>query len=195
MKKLKEQFKKDFEQASNVKLSFDITQLESNQPHIRHRMRPLHKGLIFASAGLALALVVAAIPLSVMMLAPKSDSVKLARRRYNVNEIEIAKSNTFERLNDVQYPNLNHPLLSDISEEENNAYSNFTNLTYHSLVDTSKEDNMSYCAVGLYSVLNEMTASVSRDDLKDRLNNLSFINIQLKAFFLFIIINLYYNQI
>lgn len=172
MKKLKEQFKKDFEQANNVELSFDVTQLESNQPHIRHRMRPLHKGLIFASAGLALALVVAAIPLSVMMFTPKSDSVKLARRRYSVNGIEIAKSNTFERLNDVQYPNLNHPLLSDISEEENNAYSNFTNLTYHSLVDTSKEDNMSYCAVGLYSVLNEMTASVSRDDLKDRLNNL-----------------------
>lgn len=176
MKKLKEQFKKDFEQANNVELSFDVTQLESNQPHIRHRMRPLHKGLIFASGGLVLALVIAAIPFTITMFAPKSESVKLARRKYNVNEIEIAKSNTFNKLNDVTYPNLNRPLLSDISEEENSAYSNFANLTYHSLVDTSKEDNMSYCVVGLYSVLNELTASASRDDLKDRFNNLLGLN-------------------
>ena len=176
MNKIKEQFKKDFEQAHNVDLSFDLNQLEPNAPKQRYRMRPLHKALIFASGGLVLALAIAAIPLSMWMLAPKSTSVKLARRNYSANEIEIAKSNTFNKLNDVYYPNLSRPSLSDISEEERNAYSNFASLTYHSLVDTSKEDNMSYCVVGLYSILNELTASASRDDLKDRFNNLLGLN-------------------
>ena len=172
MNKIKEQFKKDFEQANNVELSFDLNQLEPNAPKQRYRMRPLRKALIFASGGLVLALAIAAIPLSIWMLAPKTESVKLERRKYDVNEMNVTKSNTFNKLNDIYYPNLSRPSLSDISEEEKCAYRNFSNLTYHSLVDTSKEDNMSYCVVGLYSVLNELTAAASRDDLKERLNNL-----------------------
>ncbi|MCR5514657.1 MAG: serpin family protein, partial [Bacilli bacterium] len=52
-----------------------------------------------------------------------------------------------------------------IGNDEREAYDSFSNTTYHSLVNTSKQDNMSYSVVGLYSNLNELANASSRDDL------------------------------
>ena len=57
-----------------------------------------------------------------------------------------------------------------------NAYNNFTNRTYHAVVDTSNNDNMSYAAVGLYSLMNEMYGSISREELKNDFDNLLGLN-------------------
>ena len=176
MDEFKEQFKKDFEESSNTNLSFDTTQLEPNNIADKHKARSYRK-LVIVSV-----VVVAVVSLTVggafaLGIFRTEESVKSYNRRYSLNEIRIAESNTFKKLNTVSYPNGERPIaLSIISEEENKAYNNFSNLTYHSLVDTSKKDNMSYSVVGLYSIINEMTNATSKEELKEKFNTLLGLN-------------------
>ena len=148
MDELKKQFKKDFEESSNTNLSFDTTQLEPNSGKSKHKIKPYKLALIVTTAVIVS---IIAFPFSVMFFASLriKDSVNTFNRSYSLNEIRIAESNTFKKLNDVIYPDGKEPLVSKISEVEKEAYNNFSNLTYHSLVDTSKTDNMSYPVTGL----------------------------------------------
>ena len=175
MDELKEQFKKDFEDSNNVDLSFDVTQLEPNSRKTKHKIKPYKLGLII-TASIIVAIV--AVPASVILLSALriEESVRTYNRRYSLNEIRIAESNTFKKLNTISYPNENRPTLMKTSEEEKAAYNNFSNLTYHSLVDTSKKDNMSYSVVGLYSAMNEMACAVSREELKTQFDTLLGLN-------------------
>ena len=185
MDELKKQFKQDFEDSSNVELNFDVTQLETNIKKAKHKIKPYklgkHKikpyklGLII-TASVIVAIV--AVPASVIIISSLrvKESVKTNNRRYSLNEIRIAESNTFKKLNTVSYPNGDKPFETRLTEKEAKAYNNFSNLTYHSLVDTSKKDNMSYSVVGLYSVINEMTNATSREELKEKFNTLLGLN-------------------
>ena len=103
-------------------------------------------------------------------------SVKAYKRSYTLNEIRVAEQNTFRKLNNVSYPNQAYPKSNELNDSEIEAYSLFSNKTYHALVDTSKDDNMSYATIGLYSLLNEMVGASSRDELKDQLNSLLGLN-------------------
>ena len=175
MDEFKEQFKKDFEESSNTNLSFDTTQLEPNNVSDKHKARPLMKLIVaFVAVVVVASLTVGgAFALGIFRT---EESVKTSNRRYSLNEIRIAESNTFKRLNTVSYPDGNAPSPIRTTEEENKAYNNFSNLTYHSLVNTSKKDNMSYSVVGLYSIINEMTNATSREELKEKFNILLGLN-------------------
>jgi len=182
MDNLKEQFKKDFGESCNMNLSFDTAQLESNNRHSKHKVRPYKLGLIIASAVAAAIVIVPACAIFISALRIK-DSVKAYKRSYSVNEIRIAESNTFKKLNSISYPNGSEPIVMETTAEEKAAFNNFSNLTYHSLVNTSKKDNMSYSVVGLYSVINELANAASREDLKIKLNNLLGLNETSRAAF------------
>ena len=175
MDEFKEQFKKDFEESSNTNLSFDTTQLEPNNVSDKHKARPRMKLIVASVAVVAVAslIVGGAFALGIFRT---EESVKTSNRRYSLNEIRIAESNTFKKLNTVSYPDGNAPSPIRTTEEENKAYNNFSNLTYHSLVNTSKKDNMSYSVVGLYSIINEMTNATSREELKEKFNILLGLN-------------------
>ena len=175
MDELKKQFKQDFEESSNVNLSFDTTQLEPNSRKSKHKIKPYKLALIFTTAVIVS---IIAIPASVIFFSSLKikESVKTSNRRYSLNEIRIAESNTFKKLNTVSYPDGSAPSPIRTTEEESKAYNIFSNLTYHSLVDTSKKDNMSYSVVGLYSVINEMTNATSREELKEKFNTLLGLN-------------------
>lgn len=116
--------------------------------------------------------VVAAIPLTSCKVIKTEESVKEYKRAYRFNEIKIAEQNTFKKLNNVSFPNGERPTQSQISDTEKEAYDNFSNLTYHALVDTSIEDNFSYATIGLYSLMNEMYGAASRDELKTQMDSL-----------------------
>ena len=175
MNELKKQFKQDFEQSSNVDLSFDTTQLEPNGNANKHKARPRMK-LIVASAALVGVVSLAIGGAFAVGIFRTKESVKTFNRSYSLNKIRIAESNTFKKLNDVAYPDGGKPLVTKISGAEKEAYNNFSNLTYHSLVDTSKKDNMSYSVAGLYSIINEMTNATSRVELKEKFNALLGLN-------------------
>lgn len=175
MKEIKEQFKKDFEESNNVDLSFDTNQLENNTKKNRHYVKPYKKALIITSSILVAVIVIAFIPFATVLFRVE-ESVRSYNRKYTLNEMALAESNTFKKINEVSYPSGTEPVFSRISSGEKEAYSNFSNLTYHSLIDTSKKDNMSYSIVGLYSVMNELTYAASREDLKTRLNTLLGLN-------------------
>ena len=175
MGEFKEQFKKDFEESSGTNLSFDTTQLEPNSNADKHKARPRMK-LIVASVvvvGVASLVIGGAFAVGIFRT---NESVKAFNRRYSLNEIRIAESNTFKKLNTVSYPDGSGPSPIRTTEEESKAYNNFSNLTYHALIDTSKKDNMSYSVVGLYSVINEMTNATSREELKEKFNTLLGLN-------------------
>jgi len=175
MDELKEQFKKDFEASSNVELNFDLTQLEANTKKVKHKIHPVKMRLVITFSIIFIIIAVPAGAFFISSLRTK-ESVKSYNRRYSLNEIRIAESNTFKKLNTVSYPDGSGPYPIRITEEEKEAYNNFSNLTYHSLVDTSKKDNMSYSVVGLYSVINEMTNATSREELKEKFNALLGLN-------------------
>ena len=171
MDKLKEQFKADFEKSDKPELSFDLRQLEPNTKKTKHHVRP-YKAIIitFASImGVLLALPAAAF---IAMSLRIDESVKFNNKNYSMNQLKIAESNTFKKLNDVTYPNGQRPVEAVMRNDEEAAYSSFCDATYHSLVNTSKQDNMSYSVVGLYSNLNELANASSREDLSNRLNEL-----------------------
>ena len=100
------------------------------------------------------------------------ESVKAYKKSYRINEIRVAESNTFRKLNNVTFPGGETPTRSDINDLEKESFANFSNLTYKSILKTSKSDNLSYSTVGLYSLLNEMVGSASREDLRQDLNEL-----------------------
>ena len=171
MDKLKEQFKADFEKSDKPELSFDLRQLEPNSKKTKHHVRP-YKAIIitFASiVGVLLALPAAAF---IAMSLRIGESVKFNNKNYSMNQLKIAESNTFKKLNDVTYPNGQRPVEAVMRNDEEAAYSSFCDATYHSLVNTSKQDNMSYSVVGLYSNLNELANASSREDLSYHLNEL-----------------------
>lgn len=171
MDKLKEQFKADFEKSDKPELSFDLRQLEPNTKKTKHHVRP-YKAIIitFASImGVLLALPAAAF---IAMSLRIDESVKFNNKNYSMNQLKIAESNTFKKLNDVTYPNGQRPVEAVMRNDEEAAYSSFCDATYHSLVNTSKQDNMSYSVVGLYSNLNELANASSREDLSYHLNEL-----------------------
>ena len=182
MDEIKEQFKKDFMESNKVDLSFDTDQLEPNDRHDKHRIRPYKLGLLITCAVI---LAIVMVPTSVILFSSigNKSSVKTYNRKYTKNEIRIAESNTFKKLNDVYYPSNDKPTLNSYSEDRKEAYDNFSNLTYHSLVDTSKKDNMSYSIVGLYSMLNEMTIAASREELKNDLNELLGLDEEARTYF------------
>ena len=124
----------------------------------------------------SLLFVVACIPLSSCTLFRKEESVKEYKRNYRFNEIRVAEQNTFRKLNSITYPSGTNAVKSELNDNEVEAYSNFSNSTYHAIVNTSKSDNMSYATVGLYSLLNEMYGAASRDELKTQLNTLLGLN-------------------
>ena len=171
MDKTEKQFKEDFNNANKVDLSFDVDQLEPNTKKNRHKIRPYKIRLIITSSVLASLVIGLSIPV-LMALLKVDESVNETTRKYTLAQIKVAESNSFKKLNNVNYPNFERPLKSDITSEEENAYHNFANLTYHSLVDNSKADNMSYSAIGLYSNMNEMAFASSRNDLTIRFDNL-----------------------
>ena len=178
MNKTEKQFKKDFEskiEKTDINLTFDTRQLEANNPKPKKKFP--WKVVVPVGCSLAtLGLIVAGCAAFVNTFLMKDVGVKTKKMNVSMNEIRIAQSNTFKPLNSVTYPDGTRPISLGVSLEEKNAYNNFTNLTYHSLVKTSKKDNMSYAPVGLYSLLNEMYGAISRSDLADRFDALLGLN-------------------
>ena len=177
MNKTEKQFKKDFEskiEKTDINLTFDTTQLAPNVKRVVYKSRNYKKPIIITVsvlAGLAVNIALIA-PIAAMFFKIDENSVQKKKKRLSFNEIALALSNSFKKLNTITYPELDEPQKAEISEEERSAYNNFSNLTYHALVNTSKKDNMSYSAVGLYSNLNELEFATSRVDLTERFNNL-----------------------
>ena len=178
MNKTEKQFKKDYEskiEKQDFDLTFDTRQLEANYPKPKKKFP--WKVVIPVGCSLAtLALIITGCVAFVNTFLMHDSGVQTKRMRLSMNEISIAKSNTFQPLNTVNYPDGTQPQKSDIIESENSAYNNFANLTYHSLVKTSKKDNMPYSPIGLYSVMNEMYGAISRDDLEERFDALLGLN-------------------
>lgn len=181
MNKIKEQFKKDFEESNNnVNLTFDVSQLEPNiltkEDEIRlAKERRKRRGKIIGIVSFsAVAIAVVAIPIASNINV--NESVTTARRRLSVNASALAESNSVRKLNDISYPNSDAPIKNELAENEINAFNEFSNTTYHSLVNSSKEDNMSYATIGLYSILNELYGAISREDLQTQFDNLLGLN-------------------
>lgn len=177
MNKIEKQFKSDFEKANKINLTFDTSKLEPNEKKVKvHKPFPWKVVIPVGCGALTLGLIIAGCAAFVNAFLMKDSGVQTKRMRLSMNEISIAKSNTFKPINTVSYPDGTEPQKSDISESEMNAYNNFANETYQSLVKTSKKDNMTYSPIGIYSVLNEMYGSISRSDLEDRFNALLGLN-------------------
>ena len=186
MSNIKKQFKQDFESINNGPndLSFDLTTLPENTRKTRHFMKPSHKVSLIISTSLA-TLVVSIIGLAIASSMRTNTSIKPMSRRYSINEIKIAESNSFKALNSVNYPNSIEPITSGISEYEEEAYNSFINSTYTSLMNANKGiDNVSYSAINLYSVLNELVEASSKPNLTTDLNNLLGLNsLEREAFY------------
>ena len=172
MNKTEEQFKKDFESAKKPELSFDTNQLKPEPVHIQRKSFPWKIVIPVGCSVATLALVITGCVAFVNAFLMEPSGVKTKRMRLSMNEISIARSNTFKPLNSVSYPDGEMPQKSPITDAENNAYNNFANLTYQSLVKTSNKPNLTYSPLGLYSVMNEIYGSISRDDLEDKFDAL-----------------------
>lgn len=172
MNNIKERFAKDFESSNNNEISFDLSKLEANTNENKHKVRPrtiIIRTISCVLAGLfVLSLVV---PAAALLLDTKS-TVKEYTRKYSLNEISIAETNTFKKLNSVAYPNELAPIASNVSAEEMYVYNKFSSTTYSSLLNGQHKDNVSYSIVGLYSVLNELYGAISDDSLKDSFDDL-----------------------
>ena len=102
----------------------------------------------------------------------EEESFKAYKRSYSMNQIQIAESNTFRKLNDVTYPFAEYPVQSEISDEEKLQYGYFCNSTYGALMWQNSAKNISYSPLGLYSLINQMEYASSDDYLTSRLNTL-----------------------
>ena len=178
MNKTEKQFKKDFEskiEKQDINLTFDTKQLAPNAFKPKKPF-PWKVVIPLGCSAVALAITVGFGALVFNAFFKIESSVSTKRMKLSMNEISIAKSNTFKPLNNVTYPDGTQPTKGEIFDSESSAYNNFTDLTYKSLVKTSKKENMTYSPIGLYSVLNEMYGSISRTDLAERFDALLGLN-------------------
>ncbi|MBQ2493633.1 MAG: hypothetical protein II520_00165, partial [Bacilli bacterium] len=108
MSDFKKHFRKDFEEANKTQLHFDVTQLEPNEKKDRHKVKPLRLGLVITAS---VVFAVVAIPAAMVAISfmEVRESVKTYNRRYTLNEIRIAESNSFRKLNEVSYPDGDAP--------------------------------------------------------------------------------------
>lgn len=168
---IKKQFKEDFENANKVDLDFDLDQLEDNTRMTLFKNKSTRGWMLRGCSILAVCLLLVGFCFQVGLLKIKV-SAKFYKNKYSVSEIYIAESNSFKKLNNVSYPSDEYPTKSEISEEEVAAYNNFSSSTYQSILETSNNANMSYSIAGLYSLMNEMSCGTTKEDLKDRFDNL-----------------------
>ena len=169
---IKRRFAEDFEKSSQNNLSFDLSQLEANQPSDRYKGKSKKKRvttIVLVAVG---AVFVGVLAVPVLAFFRVSSSVHLTRRNYTASEMAIAESNTFKALNHVAYPSADSPVRSALRDEEKSSYINFSNSTYHAMVDASNANNACYSPLGLYSTINELRGASSRDDLSEKLDNL-----------------------
>ena len=124
-----------------------------------------------------------AIPLCSCGLFEEKESVKTYNRGYTMNEVRVAESNTFKKLNQINYLAGNVPSKREITPDEIDSYSNFSNLTYHALVNNFDGINLSYCNIGLYSLMNEMYMASCREDLTQRFDDLLGMNFSYRELF------------
>lgn len=168
---IKKQFREDFENANKVDLDFDLDQLEDNTRMTLFKNKSTRGWILRGCSILAICLLLIGFSFEVGLLKIKV-SAKFYKNKYSVSEIYIAESNSFKKLNNVSYPNDEYPIKSEISKEEVAAYNNFSSSTYQSILETSNNVNMSYSIAGLYSLMNEMSCGTTKEDLKDRFDNL-----------------------
>lgn len=112
------------------------------------------------------------LPLTACSWFKEEESVTEYKRSYSFNEIKNIEKNTFRKINDVTFPHSKNPVKTELTDDEVNAYANFSNNTYHALVNSSNQKNISYATVGLYSLLNELVEASSGEELTTDLNNL-----------------------
>lgn len=98
-------------------------------------------------------------------------SVKNYRSSYSFNEIKLAESNTFKKLNDVTYPKEFDPH-SFYSDEEIVSYAQFSNSVYRSIMEKERSQNMAYSAVNLYSTMNHLYGAISDESLANKFDSL-----------------------
>ena len=186
MNKIKKQFEEDFNKSINTDLSFDTNQLENNTPKTKIRMSPLKRTMIIVSCSLAGVLtLVVLLPLSVFLIASlkTNESFRSYRKNYAFNEVSIAESNTFKPLNSINYPNSDKPVKNEFSDEQLNAYSNYSYQAYNSLISLPKEENLSFSLINLYAILNELEYAASDEEVKATLNNLLGLNAEKRVSF------------
>ena len=113
MNKIKEQFKKDFEESNKkAELTFDVSKLQPNvEPEVTFeevkRKKKNKRRIIIACVSTAVVLTVVGISLSQMF--EVHSSVTTAKRNLSANAIAIAESNTFKKLNNFNYPDQTSP--------------------------------------------------------------------------------------
>ena len=117
---IKKKFKKDL--SENTELSFDVSQLESNK-HVSGSRVKIYVGRI-VTACILVPLAIAIIAPLVYVLANMKDSVSDVQRRYTLDEVKNMTRNSFQRLNDINYPKEKGS--NSFSDSEKIAYKNYT---------------------------------------------------------------------
>lgn len=160
MSKLKQKVKKDLESNIDIELSIDTSNLEPNKEKVINKKRILK----YASLGLATSLIlVVFIPLlSMMSIKP---SVKEIKKRYSINEVNLINNSSFNKLNNIEYPNGNGEFYA-VSKKYQNSVKDFAYNVFKNL--ETNDDNFSFSPLSLYSNLNIISlASNNENVIKD----------------------------
>ncbi|MDX9948700.1 MAG: serpin family protein [Bacteroidales bacterium] len=162
MSKLKQKVQQDFIEKTGVTFSFDTTKLESNplpakKPFNRKRLLLIVPSAIVVS----LVLVVGAVTLSALLTT--NESVRLTRKKYSAEEIVVIESNTFKRLNTINYPLLTGSRYVAMNENEITHYNEFANKIYQAL---DFKENTTFAPVNLYPLLSALAMGTSSAELE-----------------------------
>ena len=183
---IKKKFKKDL--SENTELSFDVSQLESNK-HVSGSRVKIYVGRI-VTACILVPLAIAIVAPLVYVLANMKDSVSDVQRRYTLDEVKNMTRNSFQRLNDINYPKEKGS--NSFSDSEKIAYKNYTYDIYQNL---ERENNMMFSPLSLYGFFVDSYKALSKDSLIQKYESLLGLNeSQLVSFYKKLFENNYFKN-
>ena len=166
---LRNKFKKDI--SKNTNLSFDVSQLKSNETISKSRVKIYTKRIIMLSLLVPLSVIIIA-PL-VFILATMKTSTKDVRRKYTINEIQKMENSSFKALNKIPYPT--SKALNQIDIKDVRTYDLYVNNIYRKF---EKESNMMFSPLTLYGFFVDSYGALSDEEMMSKYESLLGLGIE-----------------
>ena len=168
----KKKIKAEMLENLNENLSFDLSQLESNNKRgfSKYRVKKIIRNTVIGTLCSCI-LIIVIVPILLMLRI--NTNPQMVSKKYNQSQLNIVENNTFKKLNEITYPNKAKRQV-DVSEDYKEAVIDFA----YNIYNKSKKanENQIISPLSLYALLDIISLGTTSSELIGKFNTLLGVN-------------------
>ena len=164
----KKKIKAEMLENLNENLSFDLSQLESNNKRgfSKYRVKKIIRNIVIGTLCSCI-LIIVIVPILLMLRI--NTNPQMVSKRYNQSQLNIVENNTFKKLNEITYPNKAKRQV-DVSEDYKEAVIDFAYNIYNK--SKKSNENQIISPLSLYALLDIISLGTTSSELIGKFNTL-----------------------